>query len=70
MAVPRIDIEKLSPEERLQLIEDLWESLRARPETVPVTDGQRAELDQRLDALDRGEGRLVSWDEAKRQLRD
>ena len=47
-----IDIHSLSPEERLQLIELLWDSLSASPEAIPFTDAQRAELDRRLDDLD------------------
>jgi putative addiction module component (TIGR02574 family) len=68
MATPAIDIEKLAPEERLQLIDELWESLRARPEAVRLTQAQRDELDRRLDALDRGEGEATPWDEVKRRL--
>lgn len=68
MSAPAIDIEKLAPEERLQLISELWESLRAAPESVPLIPAQRAELDRRLDELDRGEVSLVAWDEVKRRL--
>jgi putative addiction module component (TIGR02574 family) len=69
MSMPAIDIDKLEPEERLRLIGDLWESLRKRPGSVRLTEGQRAELDRRLDELDRGQAEVVSWDEAKRRLR-
>ena len=69
MTIPAIDIEKLAPEERLQLIEDLWESLRSQPETVRLTSAQRAELDRRLDEFDRGEAQVISWDEVKRRIR-
>ena len=69
MTMPAIGIEKLAPEERLQLIEDLWESLRSQPGTVRLTSAQRAELDRRLDELDRGEAQVISWDEAKRRIR-
>ncbi len=68
MGTPAIDIEKLAPAERLQLISDLWESLRAVPESVPLTPAQRAELDRRLDELDEGDVSLVPWDEVKRRL--
>jgi len=67
--MPAIDIDRLAPEERLQLIEDLWESLRARPQDIPITPAQRAALDRRLDELDRGDAQLVSWDEVKRRIR-
>ena len=69
MSTPAIDITKLTPQERLRLIDELWESLRAVPDAVPLTPEQRAELDRRLDELDRGEVALVPWDEVKRQLR-
>lgn len=48
-----IDIQALSPAQRLELIELLWDSLSSAPEAVPFTDAQRAELDRRLDELDR-----------------
>jgi len=70
MGTPAIDIEKLAPEERLQLISDLWESLRAVPESVPLTPAQRAELGRRLDELDRGDVGVVPWAEVKRRLTD
>lgn len=69
MGMPAIDIEKLTPAERLRLIDELWESLRSVPEAVPLTVRQRDERDRRLDELDRGAVALVPWDEAKRQLR-
>jgi putative addiction module component (TIGR02574 family) len=68
MSTPAIDIDKLAPEERLRLIEELWESLRRAPEDVPLTPAQAAELDRRLDELDRDDTALVSWDEVKLRL--
>jgi putative addiction module component (TIGR02574 family) len=70
MSTPAIDIEKLSSEERLRLIEDPWESLRTRSDAVPLTRAQQDELDRRLDELDRGETETVPWEEVKRRLRD
>lgn len=63
-----IDIDKLSPDERLRLIDDLWDSLRATPEAVPITQAQRDELDRRLDEAERGTGDRSSWEEIARQL--
>ena len=34
-------------EDRLQLVEDLWDSLAAEPEAIPVPDWHRGELDRR-----------------------
>lgn len=69
MTTPAIDIGKLAPEERLRLIDDLWESLRAHPEALQLTDAQRAELDRRIDAVESGNAEVVAWDEAKRRLK-
>ena len=65
-----LQIEKLSSEERLRLIEQLWESLRATPEAIPLTDAQRAELDRRLDELDRGDVEGIPWNEVLRRIKN
>ena len=69
MSTPAIDIEKLAPEERLALIGDLWDSLRARSETLHLTPAQQNALDQRLDELDSGDAEVILWDDVKRRLR-
>lgn len=66
MSKPAMDIERLSPAERLDLIERLWDSLSE--DDVPVTDAQRRELERRLDALDR-EGPIgVPWEQLRDEL--
>jgi putative addiction module component (TIGR02574 family) len=40
-----IDISGLTPDERLQLVEDLWDSLS--PGDIPLTTAQAEELDRR-----------------------
>lgn len=47
-AVPADDILRLPVEERLELVEAIWESIRAHPEELPLTDEVRSELDRRL----------------------
>jgi len=42
------DALKLTISQRLELIEALWESIRATPDALPVTDAQKEELDRRL----------------------
>ncbi len=65
-----VQIEKLSTEERLRLIEQLWESLRTTPEAIPLTEPQRAELDRRLDELDKGDVEGIPWDEVLRRIKN
>jgi len=59
----------LSPSEKLQLIEDLWDDLAARPEDIPVHDWQKEELARRKANLLRYPASAVSWEEVKRRVR-
>jgi putative addiction module component (TIGR02574 family) len=43
------EILSLSVEERIQLVEAVWDSIAQQPESLPVTEAQRKELDRRLD---------------------
>lgn len=63
-----IDIASLSPEERLQLLDALWESLSATPEAIPLTSAQQKELDRRLDELDREGPTGIPWEEVLRNF--
>ncbi len=42
------DLMNLSVEERLRLVDDLWESIRKNPDSLRLTDDQRKKLDGRL----------------------
>jgi putative addiction module component (TIGR02574 family) len=64
-----LDIASLTPEERLSLLEQLWDSLAAAPDTVPLTEAQRAELDRRLDELDREGPVGIPWEEVLSRIR-
>lgn len=58
----------LSPAEKLQLVEDLWDDLAAVPSDVPVHDWQIAELDRRMANLKANPASGLSWDEVKRRI--
>lgn len=69
MSTRAVDIEKLDAEEKLRLIEELWESLNDDPSQVPVTSTQREELDRRLDEIDQGDDAGIPWDEVLNRIR-
>lgn len=48
-----VDLRKLPLEERIRLVEDLWDSIAADQNALPLTEQQREELDHRLDAYER-----------------
>jgi putative addiction module component (TIGR02574 family) len=67
--MPALDITALTPEERLSLLEQLWDSLSTEPEAVPLTQAQRTELDRRLDDLDLEGPVGIPWDEVLSRIR-
>jgi putative addiction module component (TIGR02574 family) len=69
MGKHHVDIASLTPDERLDLLEELWDSLAASPETIPLTEAQRAELDRRLDDLEREGPVGIPWDEVLSRIR-
>jgi putative addiction module component (TIGR02574 family) len=58
----------LNVEDRLQLIEELWDSLAVTPEAIPVTDAQRKELARRRRAHARNPSAAKSWEEVRAKL--
>jgi len=47
-----IDFSGLSRDEKLELLERIWDSLTSSQEDVPLWDWQRELLDRRLDELE------------------
>lgn len=62
------DILQLSVPERIQLVQDIWDSIAAEPEELPLTDAQRKELDRRLDDLEADPSAGVPWQDVKARL--
>ena len=69
--MPTIDFSHLSQQERLDLIEALWDSLD--PEAVALTDAQAREIDSRIAMLDAnpkdGRDAFEGLADLRRQLR-
>jgi putative addiction module component (TIGR02574 family) len=60
---------ELSPAERIQLAEDLWDSVAASPETMPsLTAAQIAEIERRLAEHARNPSRAIPWEEVRARL--
>ena len=64
-----VSIFDLSPPEKLQLVEDLWDDLAATPSAVPVHEWQKKELARRKSNLMKNSAAGLSWDKIKRQVR-
>ena len=65
-------LRELPVDERIKLVEELWDSIASDQMVLPLTDEQKAELDRRLDAyeVDRNRGRIAteSITEIRRKL--
>jgi len=60
--VMSLKLQDLPVEERIRVVEDLWDSIAADQKALPLTPDQKAELDRRLDAyeIDKNRGRLAA----------
>jgi len=47
------EILSLPVEDRVRLVEAIWDSISAVPEALPLTEWQKEELDRRLDDLEK-----------------
>lgn len=63
------EITRLSTAERIQLAEDIWDTIAAGPEGVALTEAQTEELDQRLDAYHADPEAGASWQEVQQRVR-
>ncbi len=69
MSPTNTSIFDLSPSEKLQLVEDLWDDLAATPQAVPVHDWQKEELARRKARLMTSPASGLTWEEVKRRVR-
>ena len=62
------EVLKLSVAERIQLVEDVWDSIAAIPEAVPLTPGEKEVLDRRLNAYHKNPSEGSPWAEIKKKI--
>lgn len=68
VSLKSLGIELLGIEERLALVEELWDSIAADSAAVPLTQPQRDELDRRIADHEANPNDVVSWEEVKTKL--
>ena len=64
------DILAMPATERLRIVEAIWDSIAAEPETVPVTEAQKREIADRLAEYRRDPSIAIPWNVARAQIRD
>ena len=66
MSALRDQIANLTASEKAELLDEVWESLEA--EAARLTDAQRAELDSRIERLERNPSDVVPWEKVRADL--
>lgn len=59
---------ELSVDERIQLVQDIWDSIAAMPDVLALTKEQREELDRRLASYEENPDEGIPWEEFRRQF--
>lgn len=66
----REELFKLSAAERLELVEELWDSLGDENQALALTDEQRADLERRLAEADTEPTGGSPWEEVRDRIRN
>ena len=69
MASTNISIFELSPAEKLQLVEDLWDDIAATPAAIPVHDWQKEELERRKEKFQCAPESGQTWEHVRQRIR-
>lgn len=62
------EIRQLPLAEMLQIMESIWEELRAQADQVPVPSWHKTLLDERRKAVTEGREEVLDWDSVKSSL--
>jgi putative addiction module component (TIGR02574 family) len=62
------DILELSVPERIELVEDIWDSIAAVPDSIPLTNAQREELD-RLESYHQNPEAGSPWEVVRERIK-
>ncbi len=62
------DIAKMPIGKRIQLVEDLWDSIIELPEPIELPDWHKEELEKRLEEYHKNPGKGSPWLEVKKRI--
>lgn len=65
-----VSILELPVQERIRLVELIWDSVAAVPEAVEISPALKAELEVRLEEFEANSEAGYSWDQVKSCLKD
>ena len=62
------DILELSVAERIQIVEDIWDSIISTPEKLLLSEAEEIELDKRLEDYKQNPNDVIEWETLKKNL--
>ena len=62
------EILQLSVAERLQIVEDIWDSIGKTPEELSLSENEKLELDKRLESYRQNPDEGIEWETLKKNL--
>lgn len=63
-----MNIQQLTTSEKIMLVEQLWDSVRAESQTTPLTNEQQQLLDTRLQAMELDGDLGASWEDVLQRV--
>ncbi len=69
LSIKSLGLDRLSRDERIQLAQELWESVASQPEELELSEAQKQELDRRIDAYEKNPNTGTPWEEVLARLR-
>jgi putative addiction module component (TIGR02574 family) len=64
-----LGIDQLTVAQRILLVEEIWDSIAAEAEDLPLTEAQKEDLDRRVTSYLENPQAVTSWEEVKARLR-
>ena len=64
------EILQLNIAERIQLVEDIWDSISTTTAEIELTEAQKKELDNRLNRLQQNPNSGSTWEEVKQRIQN
>ncbi len=64
-----LGIDRLSIEDRLTLVQEIWDSIASSSDHPPLTEDQKRLLDRRIADLDGNPDTILTWEEIKARVR-
>src|SRR5262249_33142039 len=68
--ITSLGIDRMSPDERLQLVQEIWDSLAEEAEASPLTEAQRQEVDRRWAAHLANPQAAIPWEQVEAESLD